>query len=204
MKENLRKHLAVGILLIWSLHPAAWAQPLPWHPGALLQAHTQKEIFRLLRRLPPGGDAWNEIPGIYPVSEPLRAGMTSSYGLRTHPVLHRIRFHSGLDLRAPARTPVMATASGAIVQTGYDPGLGFYVRIRHGYGFETLYGHLSSILVRKFQQVLQGQPVGLVGSTGRTTGPHLHYGLYKSGASQNPLPYCLLLGERLRAARSLP
>jgi murein DD-endopeptidase MepM/ murein hydrolase activator NlpD len=106
---------------------------------------------------------------------------------RFHPVLHRYRAHLGVDYAAPSGTPVRAAADGTIAVAGWQGGYGKTVRIRHGRGLETLYGHLSRIHVRRGQHVKQGELVGTVGSTGLATGPHLDYRTIRNGVFVNPL-----------------
>lgn len=88
--------------------------------------------------------------------------------------------------------PVHATADGVIIETGKNSMIGMFVRIRHAYGFSSLYGHLSKIEIEKDDTVRIGRVIGKVGSTGRSTGPHLHYGISKNGREQDPQPYCYL------------
>jgi len=115
--------------------------------------------------------------------------VTSSYGNRRHPVLGFSARHLGIDLGAPRGTKVRSTASGIVQSTGYNKIRGRYVTIRHKNRYETQYFHLSRIYkgIKRGKRVIQGQIIGYVGSTGRATGPHLHYGLKKSGRHFNPL-----------------
>lgn len=124
-------------------------------------------------------------PSIWPVY----GNITSVYGWRRHPITGRSQFHEGLDIGAPYRTPIRATADGTVVLAGYQAGYGYTVRIRHGYGFETLYCHCSSINVRVGQKVSRGDVIAYVGSSGSSTGPHLHYEVIKNGSKQNPMDY---------------
>jgi len=106
---------------------------------------------------------------------------------RLHPILKRRRPHLGIDYAAPTGTPVHAAADGVVRSAGWQGGFGKAVRLRHANGFETLYGHLSRILVRRGQRVSQGAPIGRVGATGLATGPHLDYRMTRNGRSVNPL-----------------
>lgn len=119
---------------------------------------------------------------------PLRfTRISSGYSLaRLHPILQRRTAHLGIDYAAPYGTPVNASSDGVVSQAGVYSGFGNCVKLRHANGFETLYGHLSRILVRPGQRVVQGSPVGLVGSTGLATGPHLHYAMFRNGSYTNP------------------
>jgi murein DD-endopeptidase MepM/ murein hydrolase activator NlpD len=110
---------------------------------------------------------------IYPLMNP--APITSRFGWRTHPLTGTRRFHSGLDIGAPSGTPVVATASGTVISAGWNGGYGKAIIIQHNDVQQTLYGHLSEISVQPGQQIAQGVVIGLVGSTGNSTGPHLHF-----------------------------
>ena len=119
---------------------------------------------------------------------PVRGRLTSPFGYRTDPFTGTRRMHYGIDLANRAGTPVRATMDGTVVVVANHPqGYGNYIVIRHARGYQSLYGHLSRILVRKGQRVIQGQKIGLMGSTGRSTGPHLHFSLYKNYVPVNPL-----------------
>ena len=109
----------------------------------------------------------------YPLMNPAR--ITSRFGWRTHPLTGTRRFHSGIDIGAPAGTPVVATATGTVVSAGWNGGYGKAIIIQHNDVQQTLYGHLSEISVQPGQQITQGSVIGLVGSTGNSTGPHLHF-----------------------------
>lgn len=116
--------------------------------------------------------------------------LTSSFGYRPNPFGgSAYEFHNGVDFAAPEGTPVYATASGTVSEAGWNPVFGLMVLIDHSNGLYTLYGHLSSVQVGKGQQVEQGMWIGQVGSTGRSTGPHLHYTIYRYGIAVDPLPY---------------
>ncbi|MEZ5681346.1 MAG: M23 family metallopeptidase [Erythrobacter sp.] len=115
------------------------------------------------------------------------ARLTSGFGSRYHPTLGGMRFHAGVDLAAPTGTPVKATASGQVSRAGWNGGYGILVSINHGGAVETRYAHLSAIAVRPGDTVQQGQVIGFVGSTGRSTGPHLHYETRVSGQPTNPM-----------------
>ena len=106
---------------------------------------------------------------------------------RFHPVQGRWKAHNGTDYAAPHGTPIKATASGTVERTGYTAGNGNYVKIRHNSTYSTQYLHMSKILVRNGQYVTQGQTIGLVGSTGLATGPHVCYRFWKNGVQVDPL-----------------
>jgi murein DD-endopeptidase MepM/ murein hydrolase activator NlpD len=121
---------------------------------------------------------------------PLPTGvLTSSYGMRRSPIDGLHRMHDGIDLAAPAGTAVFAARGGQVVQTGDDAVLGIYLILEHEGGWQTVYGHLSSISVMLNQKVLSGTMIGRVGSTGLSTGPHLHFEIRMGGSSRDPSNY---------------
>jgi murein DD-endopeptidase MepM/ murein hydrolase activator NlpD len=118
---------------------------------------------------------------------PVAGRMTSSYGMRRHPILGYARMHAGIDFGAPWGTPIYAVSDGVVAFAGRHGGHGNYVRLNHGGGLGTGYAHMSRIAVSPGSQVRTGQVIGYVGSTGMSTGPHLHYELYQNGRTVNPL-----------------
>jgi len=120
---------------------------------------------------------------------PVAGRLTSGFGNRMHPILGYVRFHSGIDLAASNGTPIYAADGGQVLQTGYSGGYGNSILIYHGGGFATFYAHLSGYAVSNGQMVTKGQVIGYVGSTGWSTGPHLHFEVRINGAAQNPLGY---------------
>jgi murein DD-endopeptidase MepM/ murein hydrolase activator NlpD len=121
---------------------------------------------------------------------PLPQGiLTSSFGMRRSPIDGLHRMHDGIDLAAPAGTSVFAARGGQVVATGEDAVLGIYIIIEHEGGWKTVYGHLSSVFVMLNQKVLSGTMIGSVGSTGLSTGPHLHFEIRIGGASRDPSNY---------------
>lgn len=114
------------------------------------------------------------------------ARLSSGFGMRWHPILNYSRMHQGVDFAAPTGTPVLAAANGRVVKAGWGGGYGNVVHIDHGKGTITRYAHLSRVGVRSGQQVSQGQSVGAVGSTGLSTGPHLHYEVWVNGRAVDP------------------
>lgn len=117
---------------------------------------------------------------------PVPGRITSRYGMRRHPILGYKRMHSGLDFKASRGTPVVAVTDGRVSGAGRMGGCGNAVRIKHGGGLATRYCHLSRVAVRSGSSVRRGQVIGYVGSTGLSTGPHLHYEMYRNGRSINP------------------
>lgn len=123
---------------------------------------------------------------------PLPAGcsyVSCAYGYRIHPVTGNYSFHTGVDLAAASGTPIYATKSGTVTEATYTYVFGNYVTINHGDGFSSLYGHMTYSVVSPGEYVSQGQIIGYVGSTGWSTGPHLHFTLYYNGATVNPMDY---------------
>lgn len=138
-------------------------------------------------RFMPGA---NGSPSARPSGSPVRfASISSGFGSRWHPVYGDVRFHAGIDMAAPSGTPVYATASGVILVAGPCGGYGQCVAIDHGSGVVSIYGHLSKVAVLPGRQITSGQELGLVGSTGVSTGPHLHYEIRINGSPVNPRPY---------------
>ncbi|RPF71453.1 M23 family metallopeptidase [Aurantiacibacter spongiae] len=115
--------------------------------------------------------------------------LTSGYGMRDHPILRRRARHNGVDLAAASGTPVFATADGMVGKAQYFGSYGNYVQIEHGGDMETRYAHLSGYTVSAGQHVNKGDLIGYIGSTGRSTGPHLHYEVRVDGEPVNPIPY---------------
>ncbi len=128
-----------------------------------------------------------------PIGYPYHGSITSTFGHRENPFEgSAIETHKGLDIRAPMGAPVKATAKGNVHFAGVKGGYGNCIILKHGNGFETLYGHLSKIWVKAGQKIEIGQQIGNVGSTGRSTGPHLHYEVHKNGQRINPESFLTL------------
>ncbi|MBL0025472.1 MAG: M23 family metallopeptidase [Saprospiraceae bacterium] len=135
------------------------------------------------------------IPSIKPVRETALkkdVKFLSGFGMRIHPIYKLRRFHKGLDFTAPQGTDIQATGDGRVVSINKSgSGYGNHLMIDHGYGYKTLYGHMFSISVKEGDIVKKGQKLGLVGSTGASTAPHLHYEVWLNGIAINPIDYCL-------------
>lgn len=132
-----------------------------------------------------------------PLGPPVVGSITSLYGRRIDPLNDEVAFHSGIDISKKSGTEITTTADGKIAETGYvAENQGNYIVIDHGKGFKTRYFHLQKILVEKGDQVKRGQLIGLVGNTGRSTGPHLHYEIHYNKKTVNPLKF-------VRVARNL-
>ncbi|MFZ5876413.1 MAG: M23 family metallopeptidase [Nitrospirota bacterium] len=130
---------------------------------------------------------WASTPSIWPV----KGWVTSGFGPRLSPFTGQPAMHRGVDISVPENTPFVAPANGVVTFSGWDGGLGNAIKIDHGYGYHTVYGHLNKIHVRSGQRVKRGDVIGLVGSTGLSTGPHLHYQVSVNSAPANPLRYVL-------------
>ncbi|WP_166246111.1 peptidoglycan DD-metalloendopeptidase family protein [Paenibacillus turpanensis] len=117
--------------------------------------------------------------------------LTSGFGYRRDPFTNRPSFHSGYDFDGSTGDSVYATAEGKVSEAGWASDYGYHIVINHGNGLQTQYAHLSKILVEEGQAVSKGEKIGLVGSTGRSTGPHLHYEVIKGGEKVNPKPYLI-------------
>jgi murein DD-endopeptidase MepM/ murein hydrolase activator NlpD len=111
--------------------------------------------------------------------------------MRSHPILHVARPHEGIDITAPAGTPIEAPGAGVVVKAGWEGGYGNTVELDHGYGIVTRYAHASRLAVRKGQRVERGDVIAYVGRTGLAVGPHLHYEVHVNGRPVNPLRYIL-------------
>jgi murein DD-endopeptidase MepM/ murein hydrolase activator NlpD len=128
----------------------------------------------------------NTLPSLYPVDIPYRS---SSFGWRQDPFLGVRAFHKGLDFSAATGEPIKATASGIVTEAGFERDYGKYIKISHGDGLETRYAHASKLLVSKGDVVRREQIIALVGNTGRSTGPHLHYEIRLNGRALDPKQY---------------
>lgn len=129
------------------------------------------------------------IPSIQPVANKNLKEVASGYGNRIDPIYGTRRFHAGMDFTSNIGTPVYATGKGKVIHADWKQGYGKCIIIDHGYGYETLYGHLSDYKIRDGQTVTRGQLIGLVGNTGKSTGPHLHYEVHVGGKPDNPAKY---------------
>ena len=137
------------------------------------------------------------IPSVQPVA---KLNFTSNFGIRSDPFRGTAAMHAGVDIPGPTGTPIYATADGVVNHAGRQGGYGNLVEINHGKGIATRYGHLSKILVADNTRVKRGQLIALMGSTGRSTGPHLHYEVRIDGHAVNPVPF-LTTADYLMAAQ---
>jgi murein DD-endopeptidase MepM/ murein hydrolase activator NlpD len=149
-----------------------------------IQANEKEELYKFLENQKT---MLASTPSIWPT----RGWVSSGFGYRISPFTNEKEFHKGIDISTRMKTPIIAPADGVIATTGKDHGMGKMLTINHGYGVKTRYGHLSKILVKNGQYVKRGENIGLVGNTGRSTGPHLHYEVYLNGLPVNPFRYIL-------------
>ena len=162
------------------------AQGGPFEPVGKGDA-TFKQLFSSWKKLDNLASGAIAVPSDKPVKT---AEFTSGYGIRSDPFQGRAAKHAGIDLAAPVGTPIYATADGTVSDAGYNSGgYGNLIKIDHGKGIETRYGHLSAILVAAGQRVTRGQQIGRMGSTGRSTGSHLHYEVRIDTHAVNPIPF---------------
>lgn len=145
-----------------------------------------QELDEALRHL----EAMKKEARKFPIANPAPGhGVSSSFGVRRDPLIGMPAMHAGLDFRAPPGTPALATAPGTVTKAGWNGGYGRMVEIDHGHGFSTRYAHLSKIRVKVGQKLSTGDTVGDVGSSGRSTGPHLHYEIRRDGDAIDPLRF---------------
>ncbi len=147
----------------------------------------EASLLDLTEEIQQRQSVWASTPSIWPI----RGWLTSGFGQRVSPFTGLVTLHRGVDVAAPPDTPVIAPAAGIIAQVGYDDGLGRLVKISHGYGIMTEYGHLSRTNVHVGQKVKRGDVIAFVGNTGMSTGPHLHYEVHVNQVPVNPLRYVL-------------
>jgi murein DD-endopeptidase MepM/ murein hydrolase activator NlpD len=157
-----------------------------------------RTLFQTWKKLDALEQTVISIPSMQPVDKLI---FTSSFGVRSDPFRGTAAMHAGVDIPGAIGTPIYATADGVISHAGRQGGYGNLVQINHGRGIETRYGHLSKILVADNSRVRRGQMIGLMGSTGRSTGSHLHYEVRVDGKAVNPVPF-LQTGEYLTAGQN--
>lgn len=175
-------------------------------PNSDLIIQTTKKIDLLRRQLYLQSNSFDEvldltrnhaerlkcIPAIQPISNKDLKQTASGYGIRIDPIYRTPKFHSGMDFTAATGTPVYATGDGVVTQIGWETGYGNTVVIDHGFGYKTLYAHLHKINTKRGKRVTRGEQIGQVGSTGRSTGSHLHYEVLLRDKPVNPINYYFL------------
>jgi len=161
--------------------------------GRLLYAGLARQEGKDLQLMPwseSGRTQWFEASGVGKerggLIQPVPGGVSSSFGMRFHPILHYFRMHRGMDFHATYGTPILAVTDGRVAAAGWAGGYGNQVRLDHGGGLVTSYSHMSRIAVAPGHAVRQGEVIGYVGSTGLSTGPHLHYEVYRNGTPVDP------------------
>lgn len=152
-----------------------------------VQSKSFDEVFDLAKRKK---DMIASIPAIQPVSNTDLRRIGSYFGYRTDPFYKVTKLHEGIDFTAPIGTDIYATGDGVVTETEYSKvGYGNFIVINHGFGYETKYAHLSKIMVKRGQKIKRGQVIGHVGNTGKSTAPHLHYEVHKSGRPIDPINF---------------
>ncbi len=152
-----------------------------------VQSKSYDEVWQLVKNK---ANMLASIPAIQPVSNKDMTRVASGYGWRIHPIYKTEKLHTGMDFTAPIGTEIYATGNGTVVKVEKDGrGYGNNVIVNHGYGYETLYGHMSKFNVRPGQKVNRGDLIGFVGNSGSSTGPHLHYEVRKNGNPINPVNF---------------
>jgi len=161
-----------------------------WTLPALLEEvrYRQETFSELIDHVTREQERLAATPCIWPVDAP-DMWISSGFGNREDPISGKRAFHDGADIVAPVKSPVMATADGVVTEARWDGGLGWVVTINHGHGYKTRYGHNHKLLVKKGDKVRRGDVIALEGSTGRTTGPHVHYEVICNGENVNPYRY---------------
>ena len=153
----------------------------------VIQSKSLDEILKLAKEK---DNLLSAIPAIQPVQNENLQAMVSGFGYRNDPFTKVRKFHAGMDFSAKTGTPIFATGDGVVDRADNSAsGYGNHIVLRHGFGYETLYGHLSKYKVRRGQRVKRGDIIGYIGSTGRSEAPHLHYEVHKNGETVNPLNF---------------
>lgn len=174
--------------------------PLGVDAHAMSMQELQDQVARVDRGVEQRADFMNVVESelvsdeardaLLPHGTPLSQGFVGSgFGMRTDPFTGQMSMHSGLDFAAPVGTPILAAAGGVVVAAELNPDFGNMVEIDHGKGLSTMYAHTSRMLVKNGDIVRKGQKIAEVGTTGRSTGPHLHFEVHVNGAPQNPAKY---------------
>jgi murein DD-endopeptidase MepM/ murein hydrolase activator NlpD len=148
------------------------------------------DLQRIIGDLQERQEKLDHTPSLSPV-DPRQSWISSPYGMRTSPFTGKKEFHPGIDLAADKGTPIVAPAEGVVAFVGKDGSLGMAVRIRNDSEYETKFGHLKKAVVKKGEHVERGDVIGYIGSSGRSTGPHLHYEVAKDGKRVNPFKYMM-------------
>ncbi len=145
------------------------------------------DIINIIYNEEEKSELLTEIPSGYPLHADIN--VNSHYGVRKHPVHQSMKFHKGTDLDGNFGDRVYATADGRVIVVGFEEALGNYIKVQHKYGFESIYGHLQSVSVKKGMFIKKNTLIGKVGATGIVTGPHLHYTIKKNGHYLDPFEF---------------
>ncbi|KZK74117.1 MAG: hypothetical protein A3K90_07840 [Pelodictyon luteolum] len=195
-------HAALALFITCSVlfPPASLLHAETPAPGGLLTG-TELMIEQMIRQMDgteplASSSASTELEGegspflaCIPNIRPVNGSVTSEFGYRKHPIYKSRMFHTGVDFAASEGSRVEATGNGTVIFSGYEKGYGQKVVINHGFGFMTAYAHLSKSLVRQGQKIRRGEVIALSGNTGISTGPHLHYEVYKDRVRVDPAAY---------------
>ena len=146
----------------------------------------KSNYLEIANKLEENKKLYSSLPAIKPCTGTIGV---HGFGMRMHPILHRIMMHEGIDIVADVGTPVNASGQGRVVYAGLKGGLGLAVEIDHGFGYISIYGHLSKILTKKGNKVSRGDVIAQTGNTGLSTGPHLHYEVEHNGIKQDPMKF---------------
>jgi murein DD-endopeptidase MepM/ murein hydrolase activator NlpD len=165
---------------------AATAAAVETRTASVVNQAQVRTLFQTWKKLDTPGVSGIAIPSVQPVD---KLNFTSNFGIRSDPFVGTARMHAGVDIPGPTGTPIYATADGIVSNADRQGGYGNMVEIDHGKGIATRYGHLSRMMVQPGARVVRGQVIGLMGSTGRSTGPHLHYEVRIDGHAVNPVPF---------------
>ncbi len=167
------------------------AEPLTLAQAAALQGDEAARLAQRLDALLPQARRLAAREAARPMGEPIDGDprITSEYGLRPNPFGAGMEFHNGMDFQVPIGTPVRATADGVVASAAPRAGYGLCVVIDHAFGYSSLFGHLSKVLVQPGQKIRRGEVIALSGNSGRSTGPHLHYSLFYGDKTVDPEPY---------------
>ena len=157
---------------------------------ALRMEYQNKSFNELIGMVKNKAKLLAAIPAIQPISNKKLSRIASGFGYRIDPIYKTRKSHEGLDFAAPIGTPIYATADGVVTTSGFTTsGFGIHVVVNHGYGYKTIYGHMVRVKARVGQRVKRGEVIGYVGNSGKSTGPHLHYEVHKSGIPIDPINF---------------
>lgn len=182
----MKTYITLFFLVIISCGEPSFAQSNEHLEGFLISV-SDYEAFEILV---PYIEDFKDIPNGFPLKGTLDFIITSGFNTRYHPIEKKYKFHKGIDIAANIGTLVVSTADGVIERVKFsEGGYGRSIIVNHNYGFKTLYGHLAIILVEERQHVKKGDIIGMVGSTGKSTGNHLHYEIRKNENHLDPGPF---------------